>query len=93
MNLTTRAHCISHPPCEWTGTTDRSAETHTKETGHATIVETIANGGSGVRRGMIQGTSEGPRIAPETPLSTKSTARRTHVDGSKHTPSPAGGAR
>ena len=45
MNLTTRAHCIDDPPCEWTGTTDRSAEKHTKETGHATVSETIPNGG------------------------------------------------
>jgi len=41
MILHTTARCITHPPCEWTGTTDKSAEKHGRETGHATIVETI----------------------------------------------------
>ena len=58
MNLTTRAHCIDDPPCEWTGTTDRSAEKHTKETGHATIVETIVNGGNGVPSAILGAPNE-----------------------------------
>jgi len=41
MILHTVARCITDPPCEWTGTTDRSAEKHGRETGHATVSVTI----------------------------------------------------
>jgi hypothetical protein len=60
MRLTTRARCISHPPCEWTGTTDRSAERHTKETGHATVSETIPVRGDDAPSGILEGTQSGP---------------------------------
>ena len=41
MILHTSAHCITDPPCEWVGTTNKSAEKHVRETGHATVTVTI----------------------------------------------------
>lgn len=58
MILHTVARCITDPPCEWTGTTDKSAEKHTKETGHATVSETIPVRGDGAGNGTIGGPNE-----------------------------------
>ena len=41
MILHTTAHCITDPPCGWVGTTDKDAEKHTRQTGHATVTVTI----------------------------------------------------
>lgn len=68
MILTTRAHCINHPPCEWAGTTDRSAEKHTKETGHGTVSESILVRVDGGGNGTISTSEAVPALAPEPPL-------------------------
>jgi len=51
MILRTSAHCITDPPCKWVGATDKSAEKHVRETGHATVTVTIPAQGKGVPRG------------------------------------------
>jgi len=56
MILHTSAHCITDPPCEWVGTTDKSAEKHVRETGHATVTVTIPV----TERGILIRNESGP---------------------------------
>jgi len=72
MILHTSAHCIADPPCEWVGTTDKGAEKHVRETGHATVTVTIPVTARGT---LIRNESDpasaqtptGPGPIPETP--------------------------
>src|SRR5665647_777679 len=64
MILHTSAHCITDPPCEWVGTTDKSAEKHVRETGHATVSVTIPV----TARGRIEISEAAPDLTPEPPL-------------------------
>jgi len=72
MRTTFTATCAE---CPWTGTTDSAADKHTKSTGHGTITsirpERASDAAFPQVSGTIGGTSEGPRIAAETPLTTE----------------------
>ena len=65
MILHTSAHCITDPPCEWVGTTDKSAEKHVRETGHATVTVTIPVAAAAKMEGISEAV---PALAPEPPL-------------------------
>ena len=67
MILHTSAHCITDPPCKWVGTTDKSAEKHVRETGHATVTVTIPV----AERGRIETSEAAQDLTPEPPLTTK----------------------
>ena len=71
MILHTIARCISDPPCEWTGTTDKSAEKHGRETGHATVSVTIPVREDGGGNGTIDASEAVPDLTPEPPLTTQ----------------------
>ena len=62
MILHTSAHCITDPPCEWVGTTDKSAEKHVRETGHATVTVTIPVTAAAKMEGSAK---DGPRLVTE----------------------------
>jgi len=68
MILHTSAHCITDPPCKWVGTTDKSAEKHVRETGHATVTVTIPVTGADKMEGISEAAQD---LTPEPPLTTK----------------------